>query len=109
MFDLDLLPGSSPNHDAVAADGRKVQIKLTQGTGGVALRAEPDYLLVLRFAPDRSLEVVYNGTGRAPWAQSGRKQSNGQRQISLAWLRAIDCAVPQQDRLLPRAMIDLAL
>ena len=32
MFDLELLPASNPGHDAVTGDGRRVQIKLTQGT-----------------------------------------------------------------------------
>ena len=109
MFGLELLPASTPDHDAITGDGRRVQIKFTQGARGVALRAEPDHLLVLCLDRDRSLEVAYNGKGRLPWSQSGKMQNNGQRQISLARLRAIDCAVPQQDRLLLRATIDLAL
>ena len=109
MFGLELLPASAPDHDAKADDGRRVQIKFTQGTRGVALRAEPDHLLVLRLSPDRSLEVVYNGTGTSPWSQSGKMQKNGQRQISLARLRDISRAVPEHDRLPPCAMVDLAL
>ena len=109
LFGLELLPASAPDHDATTGDGRKVQIKFTQGARGVALRAEPDHLLVLRLAPDRSLEVVYNGRGKLPWSQSGKMQKNGQRQISLARLRDINRAVPERDRLPPCAMIDLAL
>ena len=109
MFGLELLPASAPDHDAKADDGRRVQIKFTQGTRGVAFRAEPDHLLVLRLSPDRSLEVVYNGKGTSPWSQSGKMQNNGQRTISLARLRAINRAVPERDRLPPCAMIDLAL
>ena len=109
MFDLELLTASVPDHDARADDGRQVQIKFTQGTRGVALRAEPDHLLVLRLAPDRSLEVVYNGNGKSPWSQSGKMQKNGQRQISLARLRTIDRTVPERDRLSPCGVINLAL
>ena len=109
MFGLELLPASAPDHDAITGDGRKVQIKFTQGTRGVALRAEPDHLLVLCLDRDRSLEVVYNGKGKSPWSQSGKMQTNGQRQISLARLRTIDRAVPERDRLSPCGMIDLAL
>ena len=98
-----------PRHDAITGDGRKVQIKFTQGTRGVALRAEPDHLLVLFLDRDRSLEDVYNGKGKSPWSQSGKMQTNGQRQISLARLRTIDRAVPERDRLSPCGMIDLAL
>ena len=107
MFGLELLPASTPKHDAKTGDGRGVQIKFTQGPRGVALRAEPDYLLVLYLDRGRSLEVVYNGKGGSAWCKSGKMQKNGQRQISLKRLREID--VPQQDRLLRRATIDLAL
>ena len=99
MFGLDLLPGSSPNHDAVAANGWRVQIKLTQGTRGVALRAQPDHLLVLRLTPERSVEIIYNGKGLSPWSQAGSIQKNGQRQISLKRLSAIDDYVSTEDRL----------
>ena len=109
MFGLELLPASAPDHDAITGDGRRVQIKFTQGARGVALRAEPDHLLVLCLDRDHSLEVVYNGTGNSPWSQSGKMQKNGQRQISLARLRAINRAVSEQDRLPPCCMIDLAL
>ena len=109
MFGLELLPASAPDHDAITGDGRKVQIKFTQGTRSVALRAVPDHLLVLRLARDRSLEVVYNGNGKSPWSQSGKMQKNGQRQISLSQLRDINRAVPEHDRLPPCRMVDLAL
>ena len=109
MFGLELLPASAPDHDARTDDGRRVQNKFTQGTRGVALRAEPDYLLVLRLAPDRSLEVVYNGKGKSPWSQSGNMQKNGQRPISLARLRAIDASAPDPDRLPRLDTIDLDL
>ena len=109
MFGLELLSASAPDHDAITGDGRKVQIKFTQGTRGVALRAEPDHLLVLCLDRDRSLQVVYNGKGKSPWSQSGKMQKNGQRQISLARLRTIDASAPESDRLPPRDTIDLAL
>ena len=91
------------------AGGRKVQIKLTQGTRGVALRVEPEHLLVLRLSPDRSIDFVYNGKGRTPWSNGGKMQKNGQRQISLARLRAIDASVPDPDRLPLRDTNDFAL
>jgi len=108
MFGLRLLPGSSPGHDAETRDGRKVQIKLTQGTRGVALRAEPQHLLVLRLAQDRSIDIVYNGNGRSPWSNAGGVQKNGQRQISLARLRSLDAAVTDQNRLPLTKKISLA-
>src|SRR5437867_11466330 len=59
-YDLELLPCSSECHDAKAADGRLVQIKATQGKS-VALRAEPEHLLVISLRRDGTIEEVYNG------------------------------------------------
>ena len=106
LFDLSLLPGATAGHDAVSSDGRRVQIKFTQGNGAVALRVEPDHLVVLRLTPKRSIEVVYNGKGRAPWDHCGRLQSNGQRSISLSALRTIDVTVPSRDRLALHGEVD---
>src|SRR3546814_7595988 len=44
MFDLQLNPASTLGHDAVALDGRRVEIKFTQGRS-VAIRHEPDHML----------------------------------------------------------------
>ena len=108
MFDLTLLTASTAEHDATTADGQSlVQIKLTQGTRGIALRAEPQQLLVLRLAPDLSVEVVYNGGGHAPWAAAGKMQNNGQRAISLSQLRAMHGKVPDSERLPLRNEVDL--
>ncbi len=100
LFGLELLPASAPDHDATAEDGRMVQIKFTQGNSRVALRAEPEHLLVLRLCRHhRSVEIVYNGNGSGPWSKAGKMQKNGQRPISLKCLRDIDESVPQRDRL----------
>ena len=109
MFDLRLLPASTSEHDATTAEGRTlVQIKLTQGKRGVALRARPKHLLVLRLDPaDLAVEVVYNGPGHAPWSAAGEMQSNGQRAISLSKLRAMNGRVPDSERLPIRNELDL--
>ena len=108
MFNLTLLKASTAEHDAISADGQtQVQIKLTQGKRGIALRAEPQHLLVLRLAPDLSVKVVYNGCGQAPWATAGKMQKNGQRPISLSKLRSIDKEVRNSERLPLRNQVDL--
>src|SRR5688500_20329438 len=38
MFDLTLVPASSAGHDAIAGDGRPVEIEATYGSPGAALR-----------------------------------------------------------------------
>ena len=108
MFGLLLLPASTPEHDATTADRQTlVQIKLTQGKRSVSLRAEPKHLLVLRLHSDLGVEVVYNGRGRAPWLSAGKQQKNGQRAISLAKLRDLDVATPDEHRLPTRSDVDL--
>ena len=109
MFDLTLLKASTAEHDAISADGESlVQIKLTQGTRGIALRAEPELLLVLRLDPEHlGVEVVYNGCGRAPWAVAGKMNRNGQRAISLSRLRALDGKIHDSERLAVCNALDL--
>ena len=99
MFALKLLPASAPDHDAEASDGRKIQIKFTQGNRSVGLRAEPELLLVLRRTPDRCVDVVYNEPGRMPWSEPGKVQNNGQKSISLKRLRELDAQGLDQERL----------
>jgi hypothetical protein len=85
-FDLKLLPSSTEGHDAVAANGRNVQIKLTGGNKGVSLYSEPDHLIVLRLTAAREFKTVYNGPGSQAWSCCGREQKNGQRTVSLTVL-----------------------
>ncbi|WP_203338172.1 DUF6998 domain-containing protein, partial [Nocardioides limicola] len=84
MFDIVLVPASSTGHDAIAGDGRQVEIKATYGSRGVAIRQTSHgaaaalivlrlsrtpgtehaaALIVLRLSrtPGTEHEVVYNG------------------------------------------------
>ena len=98
-YGLELLPASTPGTDAVK-DGRKVEIKVTQGTR-VALRSEPEHLLVLRLNRAGGFVEVYNGPGSLVWKElEGRtRPSNGQYQISLGRLTEIMEHVAASDRL----------
>lgn len=98
MFDLTLNPASTMAHDALCPDGRRVEIKFTQGRT-VAIRHEPDHLLVLHRARSLKVRVVYNGPGAIAWAAAGGVQANGQRPISLARLAHLDAAVIDELRL----------
>lgn len=102
-FALTLLPNGAERHDARAADGRLVQIKVTQGAC-VGLRSEPDHLLVMTLGADRTATDAYNAPGSLAWAAAGRQQRNGQRTISVSKLRALMATVPAQDRLPERAV-----
>ena len=87
-YGLKLLPEATKTHDAVTADGKDVQIKVTQGKR-IGLRARPDYLLVLQVQRDGSFVEIYYGPGEKPWEMSGRMQKNGQRMISLSRLNTL--------------------
>jgi len=98
MFDLSLLRGSNKGHDATTHDGRKVEVKMTQGYS-VAIRYEPDHLIVLQRIKGSKVNVVFNGPGTIIWKNAGKLQSNGQRPISVQKLRQLDAIVMQADRL----------
>lgn len=90
---LELLPHSVQGHDARAPTGGLVEIKATQGKS-VALREQPDHLLVLHLSPMGEATEIYNGPGSTVWAACGGMQRNGQRYISLSKLRALMTDVP---------------
>jgi hypothetical protein len=102
QYGLELLPCSAECHDARSETGKLVQIKATQGRS-VALRSEPQHLLVLQILRDGTSREVYNGPGSLVWAEIGPPQKNGQRAISLTKLGAIMAAVPEESRL-PRVV-----
>lgn len=98
IFDLDLNPASTLGHDARSQDGRNVEIKLTQGRG-VAIRHEPEHLIVLHRPKGGPMRIVYNGPGGPVWAAAGAMQKNGQRPISLARLERLAMELPDETRL----------
>lgn len=65
-YSLKLLPASAEKHDAETIEGKKVQIKATQGKT-VGIRSNPDYLLVLKINIDDKVEEIYNGPGNLAW------------------------------------------
>ena len=98
MFGLDLMPASTLGHDAIAPDGRQVEIKLTQGKS-IALRHAPQHLIALHRPKGGPVCVIYNGPGDLVWTACGREQRNGQRPIGLARLATIYGNVAEADRL----------
>jgi len=92
-YDLELLPCSTECHDAQTKDGRLVQVKATQGDR-VALRAQPDHLIVIQLQKDGTISEIYNGPGSLAWDKAGKKQQNGQSPISISTLRRLMRDVP---------------
>lgn len=108
LFDLTLVAASSSGHDAIAGDGRGVEIKATYGASRVAVRAtsqgHAECLVVLRLSREVSVphEVVYNGPLDTALTIAGPLQSNGQASMSLARLRALNSEVGLADRVSER-------
>jgi hypothetical protein len=100
-YGLKLYPASTLAHDAVAADGRSVEVKATQGVS-VAMRAEPEHLIVLHLNKEGQATEVFNGPGSVAWARAGAMQKNGQRPISLFQLKKLMQELPQATRLAAR-------
>ncbi|MHC4705518.1 MAG: DUF6998 domain-containing protein [Planctomycetota bacterium] len=100
-YGVELLPASAEGHDAKAPDGRLVQIKATQGTR-VALRSEPEHLIVLFIERNGETRELYNGPGRYVWEQCGKMQKNGQRPISLSKINKLQLHVTEIERVSPR-------
>ena len=97
-YGLTLLGASAHVHDAKTKGGKLVQVKATQGKS-VALRAEPQHLLVLHLSPTGEVTERFNGPGALAWAASGPMQKNGQRSIGLSKLRELMSKVPPSARL----------
>ena len=97
-YNLKLLPASAQGHDATSSDGRLVQVKATQGKS-IALRSEPQHLLVLVLDPEGNAHEVFNGPGSIVWPHVGRSQSIGQRSIGVSKLRTLMKQVAPSQRL----------
>ena len=97
-YGLSLYVANAPVHDAEAPDGRKVQIKATQGDK-VAISEKPDYLIVLHIDKKGSFEEIYNGPGKPVWEKAGKKQKTGQKPISLSKLHKLAAEVSPADRI----------
>ena len=103
LYGIELSTASTPGSDGLAPDGRRVEIKATQGRS-IALRSEPHHLIVLKLNRDGEPIEVYNGPGAHAWQSAGKiQESNGQRSIGVARLRALMVEVPQEQRLPRRA------
>jgi len=98
-YHLELFRSSEKSHDAVAADGRLVQIKATQGNR-VSMRSKPDYLIVLLIDLNSGEAIeVYNGPGEKVWNACGALSSNGTRSITLSRLRSFSSYVEGSQRI----------
>lgn len=108
MFDIELVSASSAGHDAIAGDGRQVEVKATYGSSGVGLRQTSHgvaaALIVLKLSrtPGVDHEVIFNGPLDTALQAAGIFGSNGQARMGLSRLRALDLTVRPEDRVSQR-------
>lgn len=97
-YQLELLKASAETHDAIAENGKLVQIKATQGNS-IGLSSAPNHLIVLKILKTGIADEVYNGPGKLVWEVCGKMQKNGQRPITVSKLKKLLDAVPLEERI----------
>ncbi len=102
-YGLKLCPPSTKGHDALADDGRPVQIKATQGDGiNVKRESLMGLLLVLKIDRIGGFGEVFNGPGNSLLSLLDTKKpmnKNGEYNVSLRQLEYLQSSVPHEDRL----------
>lgn len=99
-YDLELMVASNKGYDALAtSSGKQVEINATQSKSA-AFRSQLNHAIVIKILPDGTFEEIYNGPGSLVWQQFNGKAlpSNGQYQISLNKLKALNKQVSESDR-----------
>lgn len=98
-YKLTLMPPSNEGYDAVTKEGKKIEIKATQAKS-VAFRSCPEHTIIIRIKKDGTFEEFFNGPGEVIWRQfEGKKRpSNGQYQISLDRVAALNAMIPEAER-----------
>ena len=105
-YDVRLIPNLQKHHDAIASDGRKVQIKATmQQVLTFPCAHIPEYYIGIRIHSDGSFEEVFNGPGSIAWeAVKDRKLTKTNlHSISINRLAGLNEKVRDRDRIPPRA------
>jgi len=82
-YNLKLENSSKKGYDALDKNGNQIQIKVTQRQK-VGLRHQPQKLLVLKLDRESlDFKEIYFGDGEIPWNIANKKNSAGQKIITL--------------------------
>lgn len=98
-YGIKLYEASTAIHDGEAIDGKKVQIKMTQGNK-IVISHKPDYLIAL-FLDCKTGEVqeIYNGPGEIPYMKSTENKKNNNRNMSVSMLCSEDNKITPNERI----------
>ena len=100
-YGITLYKQSEKTHDG-EVDGKKVQIKGTQGADSIVIREEPEYLLVEYLDTEKgTLQEIYNGPGALAWQYSSFVSSANYYTIRVNKLLELNALVPDGNRICP--------
>ncbi len=98
-YDLELMAPSNQGYDALAKDGKRIEIKATQGNR-VAFRSCPEHTIIIRIMKDGTFAECYNGPGQIIWRQfvDRKLPSNGQYKIAISKVKSLNQQVDATDK-----------
>lgn len=100
-YGITLYKQSEKTHDG-EVDGKKVQIKGTQGKGAIVIREEPEYLLVEFLDKETgTIREIYNGPGALAWQYRSYVPSMNFYTIRVNKLLELDATVTEENRIKP--------
>jgi hypothetical protein len=98
-YGIKLYEASAAIHDGEAQDGRKVQIKMTQGDT-IVISEQPDYLIALYMnRKTGEVQEIYNGPGEIPYIKSYEYKKHNNRYMSVSMLCSEDTRVIPNERI----------
>lgn len=105
-FGLSPLPSCSELHDFLASDGRRVQIKTTQGiisgrSVGLGLTKQSfEHLIVIQISEEGTYSVLYDGPGS--YIDDARQHKKG-ASLTIGQLRRLNEKVKDEERVIKNA------
>lgn len=98
-YGITLYKQSEKTHDG-EVNGRKVQIKGTQGNVSIVIREEPEYLLVEYLDKENgTIQEIYNGPGALAWKYRSYVPSMNFYTIRVNKLLELDAEVLDEERI----------
>lgn len=98
-YGLTLYRQSEKTHDG-EVDGKKVQIKGTQGNDYIIIRDEPEYLLVEYLDKETgTIQEIYNGPGALAWEYASYVPSMNHYKIRTNKLIELNETISEEDKI----------
>lgn len=100
-YGITLYKQSEKTHDG-EVDGKKVQIKGTQGKDSIVIREEPEYLLVEYLDKENgTIQEIYNGPGALAWQYRSYVPSMNFYTVRVNKLLELDATLRDEERIIP--------